>query len=197
MQRPVRIAANDVRVRRGANGVVYLQSTLNLGAYPERITDRLERWAERTPDRVFLAQRGASGAWRTLTYADALLRTRRLGQALVDRGLSETRPLLILSGNSIEHALLALAAMHTGVVYAPIAPAYSLHGGDFAALRRIVEAIDPALVFADDGPAFERVFTEVLPHGIEAVTCTPCAARAATPFADLESRDATGAVDDR
>jgi feruloyl-CoA synthase len=184
------------RRERDADGAVYLESTLELGAYPERITDRLELWADRAPDRVFLAQRDASGAWRHLTYAETLLRARRIGQALLDRGLSQQRPIVILSGNSLEHALLALAAMYTGVAYAPIAPAYSLHGGDFAALRRIVELIDPALVFADDGAGFERVLTEVMPRGVEAVTCAPCAARASTPFADLESRAATAAVDE-
>ncbi len=196
MIRPVAIASHDVLVRSGARGATYVQSTLRLGEYPERITDRLELWADRAPDRVFLAQRDAEGAWRQITYAESLARVRRIGQALLDRRLSHDRPILILSGNGIEHALIALAAMYTGIVYAPIAPAYSLQSGDFAALQRIVQMIEPALVFAEDGAAFERVLTEVLPRDVEVVTCTPCSARATTNFTELESAHVTGAVED-
>src|SRR5262249_13957836 len=115
--RPVRIAPIDALVTPGPGGTVYLKSTVALGEYPERITDALERWAESAGDRPFLAERRASGAWREITYGESLPRVRRIGQALLDRGLSQDRPLLILSGNGIDHALLALAAMHVGVVY--------------------------------------------------------------------------------
>ena len=140
--RPVRIAPIDATVHLGGNGVRYVRPTLPLGPYPERITERLEFWAACVPDRVFLADRDPAGAWREITYGETLDRVRRIGQALLDRGLSRERPILILSGNSIEHGLLALAAMHT-VMYAPVAPAYSLQSTDFVALRRIVHLIDP------------------------------------------------------
>ena len=138
--KPVRVESLETAVRRGEGGAWYLSSRQPLGPYPDTLSERLEHWAGRAPERVFLAERAASGAWRTLTYAAALASVRRLGQALVDRRLSQDRPLLILSGNGIDHALLALAAMYTGVLYAPVAPAYSLRTRDYAALREIVGA---------------------------------------------------------
>jgi feruloyl-CoA synthase len=194
--RPVRIAPIDASVRTGTDGVFYLRSPRRLGDYPVRITERLELWATRAPDRVFLAERDARGAWRQVTYAEALSRVRCIGQALVDRSLSQERPIVILSGNGIEHALLALAAMYTGVLHVPVAPAYSLQSTDFSALRRIATLIAPALVFAAEGRAFERALEAMLPPGAELVTCTPCERRPSTSFAELESTPATPEVDD-
>ena len=105
-------------------------------------TGRSARLAARFSPR---ARRGR--AWRRLTYAAALDRTRRVAQALVDRRLSVDRPLVILSGNSIEHAVLALAAMYVGVPYAPVAPSYSLLSQDHRTLRRhlVRDAARPGL----------------------------------------------------
>src|SRR5438045_3320721 len=121
-------------VRRGEGGVVYLHDPFPIGPYPTKITERLEYWAREAPERAFLAQRNGSGGWRTLAYGETLSRVRCLAQALIDRGLSNDRPVLILSGNSIEHALLALASMYSGILYAPIAPAYSLQARDYVTL---------------------------------------------------------------
>jgi feruloyl-CoA synthase len=205
--RPVRIAPTESVVRPGAGGVVYMQSPCPLGAYPVRITDRLEHWARAAPDRSFLAQRqapaasdasaaGVAGDWRHVTYVDALARVRRIGQALLDRGLSPDRPIVILSGNGIEHGLLALAAMYTGVLYAPVAPAYSLQAREFSALHRIFARVNPALVFAAEGARYERALRAVLSPGMELVTCSPPGDLPWTPFAALEQTPATPAVDD-
>jgi feruloyl-CoA synthase len=193
--RAVRIAAAESVVTRGEGGVLYVRSPRRLGPYPARITERLETWAAEAPERTFLAERSADGGWRTLSYADALRRVRRIGQALLSRRLSPDRPLVILSRNGIEHGLLALAAMYTGAVYAPVSPAYSLQSNDHAALRRIFELLNPALVFADDGAAHARALANVLPRGVELVVATPGPA-SATPFAELEAAPATAAVDD-
>jgi feruloyl-CoA synthase len=203
--RAVSIAATDTIVRSvgGEDGAVYMQSRHQLGAYPARITERLEYWADRAPDRIFLAQRDATGLWRRVSYAEALARVRRVSQALLDRNLSSDRPLIILSGNSIEHALLAMAAMFSGVMYAPIAPAYSLQAKDFGTLAQIFERLQPGLVFAAEGAAFERALSRVLPTGVELVvssfvpaqSATPDALEA-TPFAALEAAPATSAVDE-
>ena len=91
-----------------------------------------------------------------LTYGDALRKVRCLGQALLDRGLSAERPLAILSGNSVEHLLLALAAQHVGVPYAPVSPAYSLVSTDFGALKHVLALLTPGLVFASDAALFAR-----------------------------------------
>jgi feruloyl-CoA synthase len=197
--RAVNLAPADILVRRDGD-VVYMQSRRQLGAYPSRITERLEYWADRAPDRVFLAQRDPAGSWARVTYGDALARVRSLSQALLSRGLSIERPLLILSGNSIEHGLLALAAMFSGVLYAPIAPAYSLQAKDYSTLAQIFDRIRPGLVFAAEGAAFEPALSRVLPEDVELVVSSfrpsaPAALRA-TPFAELEATRATSAVDE-
>jgi feruloyl-CoA synthase len=194
--RPVRIAINDAIVTRTADGTIHMRSPQVLGPYPVRLTDALDEWAERTPDRTYLAQRTESGSWRTVTYADARQRVRAIAQSLLNRGLSQDKPILILSGNGIDHGLLALAAMYAGVIYAPIAPAYSLQAKDYAALRLVFERMNPSLVFAADGAAFERALTEVLPRGVELVTSRPPRELRSTAFAELESTPVTSAVDD-
>ncbi len=152
--RAVRVASLAAIVDRRENGVIYVRSPEPLGEYPARVTDRLEQWAKEAPARIFLAQRAANGGWQTVTYAEALTRVRRLAQGLLDRGLSPERPLMILSGNSVEHGLLALAAMYAGIPYAPIAPAYSLAVKEFTALSYVWRNFDPAMVFVDDGARF-------------------------------------------
>jgi feruloyl-CoA synthase len=195
--RPVNITPSETTVRQGPGGIVYLSSPRALGPYPERITDRLQDWAMKAPRRVFLAQRDLTGGWCTLSYADAFDRVGRIAQALLDRRLSRERPILILSGNGIDHALLALAAMHVGVPYAPIAPAYSLQAKDYGTLRQIFERLQPGLVFAADGSAFERALSQVLPAGVELVVSTSSPATIpATPFEQLLGTPESGAVDE-
>ena len=140
--RPVTLGPQDVDVEYRADGSILLRSPQPLGAYPDKLTERLEFWAEETPSQVFLAQRDANGDWRTITYEQALEFARRIGEALLARNLSAERPLVILSGNDIEHALLALGALYAGVPYAPISPAYALMSGDFGKLRSIVGLAD-------------------------------------------------------
>ena len=195
--RPVSIAAADTAVRQGLGGVVYLQSRKALGEFPPRFTERLAHWADRAPERAFLAQRTPSGEWRTLRYAETFSAVRRLAQALIERRLSAERPLVILSGNSIEHALLALAALHAGVLYAPLAPAYSLQAREYGMLRQILSRLEPGLVFAAEGAAFERALAAVLANGTELVVSSSAPeGRPATPFAELLATPATAAVDD-
>ncbi|MFI5097336.1 MAG: feruloyl-CoA synthase [Candidatus Acidiferrales bacterium] len=195
--RAVRVASLQAIVDRRENGVIYVRSPQTLGAYPARVTDRLEFWAIMAPTRVFLAQRAPKGNWQTVTYAEALTRVRGLAHGLLDRGLSADRPLMILSGNSIEHGLLALAAMYAGIPYAPIAPAYSLAVKEFAALSFVSQNLGPAMVFADDGARFapalkaiRRADTQIViqnsrPEGLPSI-----------PLEDLESAEPTSAVDD-
>ena len=195
--RSVNITPIETTIRHGSNGVVYLWSPQALGPYPDRITDRLEHWAREAPGRVFLAQRDLTGGWRTLTYADAFDSVGRISQSLLNRKLSPERPILILSGNGIDHALLALAAMHVGVPYAPIAPAYSLQARDYGTLQQIFQRLKPGLVFAAEGAAFERALSQVLPAGVELVVSSSSPATiASTPFRDLLATSGTGSVNE-
>jgi feruloyl-CoA synthase len=136
------------------DGTTLLRATEALGAFPERLTDRLEHWATQAPDRILVARRGADGAWITISYAQMRDRVQRVGQALLAHGLSPERPIAILSENDLEHLTLALAAMWVGVPYAPISPAYSTVSKDFGKLRQILGTLTPGLVFASDGAAY-------------------------------------------
>src|SRR5438445_5407245 len=132
--RAVRLGPREVVAERRGDGSILLRSPHVLPAYPTKLTERLEYWAAAAPTRTFLVQRAASG-WRKLGYGDTLDQVRRIGAALLRRDLSPERPLVILSGNDIEHALLGLAANYIGVTYAPISPAYTLISNDFCKLR--------------------------------------------------------------
>ncbi len=191
-----RVLPADIVVTRAADGTIRARSPHALGPYARRLTERLDYWAAATPHRPFLAERDAAGAWRFLTYHDARLRVRRLGQAMLSRQLSVDRTVVILSGNSIEHALLALAAMYIGVPYAPVATAYSLLVKDHGTLARVIDIMRPGLVFADDGVAFESALRDVTTATIEVVTSTPPTTLRATRLAELEACDPTDAVDD-
>jgi len=191
------VASLRAIVDRRKDGVIYVRSLQPLGKYPARVTDQLEFWAAEAPERVFLAQRNRSGAWKTATYAETLTRVRTIASGLLKHGLSSSRPLLILSGNSIEHALLALAAMYVGIPFAPIAPAYSLAVRDFAALGEIWQSLKPGMVFAAEGslfaPALKAVMQEeikVVHHGSMPNSISSIA------FAELESGAASPAAGD-
>ena len=190
-----KVSTPDVEVRASRDGIFYLRDRRPLDAWPDRITDWLDYWADRAPDRPFLVERDADGIWAPVTYADARVRVRALAQALIDRRLSRDRPLLILSGNSVDHGLLALAAMYCGVLYAPVSPAYSLQARDLSVLKSIVATMRPGLVFAGDGAAFERALRVVGPE-VEIVTSapTPTSLRV-TPFSELATTMETAAVD--
>ena len=169
--RSIRLAAPAVVAER-RSGSVYLRSRHALPAYPRSMAERLDHWAVRAPERVFLAQRGPDGAWRRLTYAQARSRARRVAAALLGRGLSTERPLAVLSGNDLEHALLELAAMYIGVPYAPVSPAYSLVSSDFAQLRRVVELITPGLIFVSGRKQFQRAL-DAAARGTEVIDTLP------------------------
>lgn len=193
--RPVRLGPSDVTLERKPDGTLYLRSPHPLERYPDKLTQRLEHWANAAPDRVFLAQRARDGSWRKVTYADALSQVRSIAQALLERKLSPERPIAILSGNDIEHALLGLAAMMVGVPYAPISVPYSLMSGDFGKLKSIIEVLTPGLVFAADGKLFGRAIDHAVPLGIEIVTtANPLGSRPTSSFAELLMTEPTAAV---
>lgn len=194
--RAVRLGPTDVDVEQRADGTLHMRSPHPLGAYPTKLTERLEYWAVRAPDRVLFAQRDAAGAWRTLSYRQALAQARRIGAAILARGLSAERPIAVLSGNDLEHALIELGALLVGVPYAPISPAYSLLSTDFGRLRQVLDLLTPGLVFAADGKPFARAIEAAVAPGTElVVTRNPSAARAATPFAALLEHEDAAAVD--
>lgn len=135
--RKVRLGSLEPLIERRSDGTIYMTCKEPLAPYPAKITERLDYWAAQTPDRVFMAERDAAGNWRKVTYAETLSLARSYGEALLARNLSAERPLVILSGNSIDHQMLGLGALYAGIPYAPISPAYSLISTDFGKLRDI------------------------------------------------------------
>ncbi len=194
--RPVRLGLADVLIERRGDGAILLRSPHPLTSYPRNLTERLDYWANAQGDRVFLAQRDARGDWRTLTYAAVFAKVRAIAAALIQRDLSPERPIAILSGNDMEHALLGLAAMHVGIPYAPISVPYSLMSQDFSKLKAIVGILTPGLVFAANGTAFARAIAAAVPAGVEiVVTANPLADRPTTAFAQLAAAEPTVAVE--
>ena len=194
--RPVRLGPRDVVAERRPDGTIHLKSPHALAPYPAKLTERLEYWATTAPGRVYLAQRDATCGWRKLTYAETLEKVRRIGAALLQRELSPARPVAILSGNDIEHALVGLAAMYVGVPYAPVSPAYSLISDDFGKLRSIVELLTPGLVFTADGAPYRRAIEAVVPPDVEVVVSrNPLPGRPTTPLQTLLTPAATADAD--
>eukprot|EP01137_Pigoraptor_chileana_P036354 Opistho-2@31805 len=113
-------------------------------------------WAENKPNEVFIARRNAQNEWVKLTYSATLNQVKSIAQYLLKLNFSADETIVILSENSIEHALLALAAMHIGIPYTPISPAYSLVSNDLGKLQHCLELMNPRLVFAQNGKTFEK-----------------------------------------
>jgi len=177
-------------------GVQVLRSTEALGAYPMRLTDRLEQWARETPERTLVAKRDDARRWRHITFGQMLERARRVGQALIERGLSAERPVAILSENDIEHLTLALGAMWAGIAYTPVSPAYSLLSKDYAKLRLVLETITPGLVFASRATAYAKAIDAAVRDDVEVVVAHgELDGRRATPFETLLAGKPGAAVD--
>jgi feruloyl-CoA synthase len=148
------VAPSIERVERPGGGFI-IRSRAGAPPHARCLGDALVHWAHHAPERTLYAER-AGEAWRRVSYREALESVRSLGQALLDLGLGPERPLMVLSGNSIDHALLALAAMHVGVPVAPISPAYSLLSTDHAKLRLLSNIVQPGALYVADRGAFGR-----------------------------------------
>jgi feruloyl-CoA synthase len=154
---------------RRADGVEIVRAQQALQPFPQKLTERLEYWARFAPDRTFLAQRESNGAWRRLTYGQTLDTARRIASALLARKLTPNKPIAILSGNDLEHALLSFGAMIAGVPFAPVSVPYSLASSDFSKLKYVLELLTPGMVFASCGQMYQRALSEVVGDTAEIV----------------------------
>jgi feruloyl-CoA synthase len=184
----------NVTFESSTDGSLRVHNTTPLGPYPSRLSEPLQHWATVAPDRVLVAARDGDG-WRKVTYFEALNSARAIGQALLDRDLSTTRPVLILSGNGIEHALLSLGCQHVGIPFVPLSTAYSLLSTDFARLRDIVALVRPGLVFVDDADRYAAALRACIPEDIEVVIARGDPGRRTTRFDALLATTATSDVE--
>lgn len=183
---PLDLATPRIRRRDLAGGGFVLESEEALGAHADHLGQLLQVQAERQPQTVFLAEKMPAGGWRKVSYGDAWDAARSIAQALLDRGLDQSTPIVILSGNSIDHALLMLGGFVAGVPVTPVSVAYSLMSGDFAKVHHIVGLVKPRLIFAQGGGPFEKVLA-ALPKDIERIT-ELSSLRTATPSAAVDAR---------
>src|SRR6185312_4482305 len=195
-RRAPRFAEAAVEVERLPDGGMILRSPQPLQPYARSIGQWLERWARQAPERTFLAERDGSGGWRHLSYRAAWRGARAVGEALLVRGLGPERPVMILSDNSIDHALLALGAMQAGVPVAPVSTAYSRLSQDFAKLRYVRELVAPGLIFADDGQRYAAAIAALALRDAELVVgANPPRGVSATAFRDLLDTPPGAAID--
>jgi feruloyl-CoA synthase len=197
--RDVAFGPYETEVRTRADGSILLRAPQPLGAYPARFTEHLLHWAAARPDTTFIAmrERGGARAWQRLGYAETLARVRALAQALLDLGLSAERPLAVLSGNDIEHALLTLAAMHVGIPVAPVSPSYSLLDAQAPRVAHVMRLLTPGLVFAADGDTFAAALAHAVPPDVPLLLARGAApaGRRALRFDALQATPPTAAVD--
>jgi feruloyl-CoA synthase len=199
--RPLKFGVTRATLRDGAAGVHYLRAEQDLPPFPERLTDRLTHWAKERPDQTLFARRrknadGSSGDWTRISFAQALHAARCIGQGLLNRGLSAERPVLILSENDLEHAMLALGCLYAGIAYCPTSPPYSLVSNDFDKLHHVVKTLTPGLVFASDAHRYSRAMHATLDESVELVTTRGTVpGRPTTSFAALLATEPTPDVD--
>jgi feruloyl-CoA synthase len=175
-----------------ADGTILMRQRGALDPYLPILADYLDKWADAAPDRAWIARRDRNGDWIHVTYAQARAQARSIGAAMLDMGLGPDRPLLILSENSLEHALLGAACFYVGIPYAPVSPAYSLVSSDHGKLRDIAATLNPGAVFADDATAFAPALSAIARDGLQVITggeAMPGAMR----FSDLLAGDPAAA----
>jgi feruloyl-CoA synthase len=198
--RPLRFGVTRVTLKDGVPGTHYLKADQDLQAFPDRLTDRLQHWAQQKPDQTLFARRvkqadGSLGDWRHVTYAEAWKTARNIAQGLINRGLNAERPVVILSENSLEHALLALGCMVAGVPYVPTSPPYSLISQDYDKLKHVLRTVTPGLVFASDARYAKAIAATVSSDMEIVMNDGGVDGKQVTPFEDLCNTPATAQVD--
>jgi feruloyl-CoA synthase len=185
----------DVSVERRADGSIVITSNHAPGEGPVSIAALLARKAAEHPDRPYIKQRAPNhGPWRGVTYGQALLAVDGVAQWLLDQGLTADDSVMILSGNSIEHALMTLGAYTAGVPAAPISPAYSLISTDHAKLKHCFDKVAPRVVFAQSGPLFAKALETLKALDPTIAVITADGAEGTIAFAEVAATEPTAAV---
>ncbi|MFE3319312.1 AMP-binding protein [Nocardia sp. NPDC059195] len=190
--RAIQSVAADIATEQQADGSTILRSRAALRDSPRSLGHILRWWAATTPNRVLVSEPMPTGGRRQVTYAEAASTASSLAQAFLDLGLGASAPVLVLSGNSVDHLMLNLAGYVVGVPIVPVSVAYSLRSTDHSRLRAIVDLVRPGLVFAEDGAQFAAALAAV-PHYRQVVGANPGAGQML--LSDLIATSPTGRVD--
>ncbi|MFN4230061.1 AMP-binding protein [Parvibaculum sp.] len=195
--RDPRYVERKLEVERRADGSIVLRNPHPLRPVPSNLIEPIRKWAVEAPDRVWLGRRKPAkegfGEWDILTYAHANAKVNAIAQALLDRGLDQSTPVMILSGNSIEHALMTYGAILAGVPAAPVSPSYSTMSSDFEKLRYVFDLVEPKLIFMQEAAPFERALKALPLDGVEIVTVD---GSLGTPFSALTETSPGNAVEE-
>ncbi|MDU8925798.1 feruloyl-CoA synthase [Alisedimentitalea sp. MJ-SS2] len=189
MKRTERFQPHDTTLTRRDDGALIYRSNKALGTPVDRTGDWLHQWADEAPERVFLAERSGAG-WREMSYGAALEQVRSIAASLLARGMNGDTPILILSGNGVDHGLLALAAQYAGIPAVPVAEQYSLIHGAHGRLRHAIELTRPKMAYAVDADQYGEALALEAFEGIEVVASEPGSNDKVTPFDDLLKGDA-------
>ncbi len=188
-------AKPEIVADRRADGSIWLRSTTPLQQHARCVGDWLEHWARQKPEKIFLGERASVDApWTTVTYKDALRQVRSVAAWILARGLSAEHPLVILSDNSIDHALLALAAMHVGVPAAAISPAYSLVSKDFDKLKSMIRLLEPGAIYVSNMKAFAPALAAIKSLHSANIVCGDADSSNALPFRNVAATSEASAV---
>ncbi|MFJ1257850.1 feruloyl-CoA synthase [Cupriavidus sp. CuC1] len=189
----VALATADIAIDPRLDGSFVLRSNQPLQPYVRCIGDWLQYWANEDGGRTFLAERHADG-WRRVSYAEALTAVRRLGQAILDVGVAEDAPLVALSENSVNLALLSLGAMHVGRRIAVVSSAYTVVAKDHGKLHAILDRLQPGLLYAENAAqygdaisAWQSSCPVVFTHGAEGQALPFSTLLQATPGAAVDA----------
>lgn len=158
---------------RAEDGTIIMEQEAALPEHAPLLADYLDAWADKTPDQTWIARRGADGAWVRISYGEGRDKARRIGASLLAMGLGPDRPLLILSGNSLEHALLGAACFYTGIPYAPVSPAYSLVSQDHSKLKDIAATLSPGAYFVERAEEYAPALNAVQAEAGQVIALEP------------------------
>ena len=186
----------EMRVERRSDGSILATPVVELEPFIPNLPAVLAAWANRQPQKTYLAQRPARGGpWTLRTYAAMKRDADAAAQWLLDLRVESGRSLLILSGNSIAHATMKFGAMTARVPVCPVSVNYALMGGDYGRLRHIIKLVRPAVVLAEQASVFKRALETVDFGDAVVVTDDPSAlARPARSIASVLATAVTGEV---
>jgi len=180
------------------NGDILVRSGMALKPYPAPLGTLLDHWASVAPQHIFLAEHGAQGGfWRKLSYAGVRQKARSIAQSLLNRGLGPGDTMVIISENSIDHALMSLGAMYIGVIVVPVSTAYARASSDYAKLRQVVETVYPKIIYIDDVGKCLGALKAINFASVELVVSNedPAHPVKATPLEALAEQTVTAGVD--
>lgn len=188
MKRSSEFTKHAVSRENRPDGTILLRSTHALGPVTEKTGVWLHDWAQKAPERTFLAERSGAG-WREESYSATLDKVRGLAAGLLARGMGADTPIIIMSGNGVDHGLLSLAAQYIGVPTVPVAEQYSLIHGAHGRLRHAIELVKPTMAYVVDADQYGEALKMDALNGIEIVASRVGRNTTATAFDDLMKGD--------